>query len=315
MQEQWVPFVRRDPKPDFIEYLKMIILGLTLLPLRWMILSLLFLWYYLVVRIGLLGVDLDKPIPKFRKWFFIIAPQPIARVFFWFLGFYQFKMTGDNRLEDERGRANIIIMNHVSYLDIFLGMAITNTITGFVAKKEVLQVPIISFLSRVWGSLYVDRGKKEGKGSISSLIDERGKNFDQNPILIFPEGTTTNGHYIIPFHLGAFIGGHPIKPIAVRYPYKKFSPSWETISFTSHVFRLLTQLQNNVEIIFLPIYYPSEDEKKDPKLYAKNMQELISQTLKIPVYYSTFKDKQDYHSYLRSHPKSEPSPTPTPVQK
>ena len=54
-----------------------------------------------------------------------------------------------------------------------------------------------------------------------------------------PEGTTTNGNYILPFKTGAFLAGTPIQPVILRYPYIHFSPAWETISGASNSHVLL----------------------------------------------------------------------------
>jgi len=94
------------------------------------------------------------------------------------------------------------------------------------------------------------------------------------PILIFPEGTTTNGKYIISFKTGAFVGGHPVKPVCIRYLAQHFSPTWESIGGIQHIFKLLSQLVNYCEIIWLPVYYPSKEEQNDPKLYAENVQKV-----------------------------------------
>lgn len=43
-----------------------------------------------------------------------------------------------------------------------------------------------------------------------------------------------------------------------------------------HVFLLLCQIVNYMEVIRLPVYYPSEEEKEDPKLYANNVRKLMA---------------------------------------
>lgn len=37
------------------------------------------------------------------------------------------------------------------------------------------------------------------------------------PLLLFPEGTTTNGRYLLPFKTGAFLAGQPLQPVVIRY--------------------------------------------------------------------------------------------------
>jgi lysophosphatidylcholine acyltransferase/lyso-PAF acetyltransferase len=43
-----------------------------------------------------------------------------------------------------------------------------------------------------------------------------------------------------------------------------------------HVFLLLCQFVNYLEVVNLPVYYPSEQEKDDPKLYANNVRKLMA---------------------------------------
>lgn len=38
----------------------------------------------------------------------------------------------------------------------------------------------------------------------------------------------------------------------------------------------LTQVHSSCEIEFLPVYYPSEEEKRDPKLYARNVRDVMA---------------------------------------
>lgn len=47
--------------------------------------------------------------------------------------------------------------------------------------------------------------------------------------------------------------------------------------------RMVTQFENTLDATILPPYVPSEAEKADPKLYAKNVQRLYAQTLGVPV--------------------------------
>ncbi|GBP08705.1 Lysophosphatidylcholine acyltransferase [Eumeta japonica] len=38
----------------------------------------------------------------------------------------------------------------------------------------------------------------------------------------------------------------------------------------------LTQVHSACEIEFLPVYYPSEEERSDPKLYARNVRDVMA---------------------------------------
>lgn len=47
------------------------------------------------------------------------------------------------------------------------------------------------------------------------------------------EGTTTNGDYLLPFKTGVFLAKAPVQPVILRYPYRRFSPAWDSISGVS----------------------------------------------------------------------------------
>jgi 1-acyl-sn-glycerol-3-phosphate acyltransferase len=67
-------------------------------------------------------------------------------------------------------QANIIISNHVSYMDILLLMTNSSVVPGFVSKVEVKKIPIIGWYSQCWQCLYVDRTVE---GGLTSKIIER----------------------------------------------------------------------------------------------------------------------------------------------
>lgn len=62
---------------------------------------------------------------------------------------------------------------------------------------------------------------------LSRIWIQRKASSDRFPrVLLFPEGTTTNGRILMSFQLGAFIPGYPIQPVIVRYPHVHFDQSW-----------------------------------------------------------------------------------------
>lgn len=62
---------------------------------------------------------------------------------------------------------------------------------------------------------------------LSRIWIQRKASSDRFPrVLLFPEGTTTNGRILMSFQLGAFLPGYPIQPVIVRYPHVHFDQSW-----------------------------------------------------------------------------------------
>lgn len=120
-------------------------------------------------------------------------------------------------------------------------------------------------------------------------------------LVVFPEGTTTNGTCLIRFRRGSFVAGLPVQPVLIRHPFKHFSPTWETIPILSYAFRLLTQFVNFVEIIYLPVYIPNEEEKKDPSLFAENVRRKMAAVVNLPLKDATRNDKMRYHELVASN--------------
>jgi hypothetical protein len=66
-------------------------------------------------------------------------------------------------------------------------------------------------------------------------------------------------------------GGSLIAPHG-RYRYRHFSPTWESIPTSIHVFWLLASFVHDVDVIYLPTYTPTKMERQNPQTYADNMQ-------------------------------------------
>nr|CAB3477023.1 unnamed protein product [Digitaria exilis] len=72
----------------------------------------------------------------------------------------------------------------------------------------------------------------------------------------------------------------------------------ERVKEARHVFFLLCQFVNYIEVVRLPVYYPSEQEKEDPKLYANNVRKLIAMEGNLSLSNLGLADKRVYHAAL-----------------
>uniref|UniRef100_A0A7N0UPN6 Phospholipid/glycerol acyltransferase domain-containing protein n=1 Tax=Kalanchoe fedtschenkoi TaxID=63787 RepID=A0A7N0UPN6_KALFE len=70
-------------------------------------------------------------------------------------------------------------------------------------------------------------------GIVTERVREAHENKDAPMMMLFPEGTTTNGDYLLPFKTGAFLSKTPVLPVILRYPYQRLSPAWDSISGVS----------------------------------------------------------------------------------
>jgi 1-acyl-sn-glycerol-3-phosphate acyltransferase len=148
----------------------------------------------------------------------------------------------------ERG-GYVIISNHVSYVDgIVLGSLFP---VVFVSKKEVKRWPLIGQWTTLCGTIFINRQRK---GLVSLLIKEINRKLKQEAnILLFPEGTSTNGERMLPFQtapLAAPLRSRSIiVPVTLAYTSIEEKPVsaanrdlvywYGAMDFTTHFWKLL----------------------------------------------------------------------------
>lgn len=111
-----------------------------------------------------------------------------------------------------------LVTNHVGYLDILVLLSLTGC--RFVSKHEIADWPLIGFLARRAGTLFVKRGTGGREAGLTlegmALALE-----DGDLVVFFPEGTTSPGDCILPFRSGLLSlparDGHPVWPAAMVY--------------------------------------------------------------------------------------------------
>lgn len=114
----------------------------------------------------------------------------------------------------------LFVSNHVSYLDIeVLGSLIKGS---FVAKAEVRTWPFFSWLARLQRTVFVDRRRHK----TSDARDDIRKRLEEGDnLILFPEGTTSDGNRILPFKSALFSaaevrpGGEAltVQPVSIAY--------------------------------------------------------------------------------------------------
>lgn len=100
---------------------------------------------------------------------------------------------------DSRGSrpANgLVCSNHLTYLDILIYAATMPCV--FVAKSEVRRWPIFGFMARSGGTIFVDRDSRLSAGEVAPQI--RAAIEAGVTVLLFPEGTSTDGSEVLRFH-------------------------------------------------------------------------------------------------------------------
>jgi lyso-ornithine lipid O-acyltransferase len=111
----------------------------------------------------------------------------------------------------------VLIANHVSYIDPVVIGAVHPIAP--LAKAEVNRWPLIGTIGRRFGAIFVDRA--DPMSGARALRQAQATLAAGVSVLTFPEGTTSDGEGILPFHLGAFglavLANVPVVPVAITY--------------------------------------------------------------------------------------------------
>ena len=114
--------------------------------------------------------------------------------------------------------AVLYVANHRSYYDIILTYVRVPRPTGYIAKKEMEKIPLLSIWMKHLHCLFLDRNNiKEGLKTILDAVEKAKSGIS---ICIFPEGTRNKtADTFLPFHEGSFKiaekAGIPIVPMTI----------------------------------------------------------------------------------------------------
>lgn len=124
------------------------------------------------------------------------------------------------RVEGQAPERGLLIANHLSYFDIAVLSAAVPC--SFVARLDVGGWPFFGTLARCGGTIFLDRSSMSSAKIVASEITERLQR--AVPIVIFAEGTSTDGTQVLPFRsrlmYPATQMGAPITAAALRYVFK-----------------------------------------------------------------------------------------------
>ena len=111
----------------------------------------------------------------------------------------------------------LVVSNHLGYIDILIYGAIMPCF--FVSKIEVRRWPYFGWAAHSGGALFLDRARRASAAATAQGIAERLSL--AVPVLFFPEGTSTDGSQLLPFHTALFepaiLAQAPVTAAAIRY--------------------------------------------------------------------------------------------------
>ena len=121
-------------------------------------------------------------------------------------------------------RPLLVISNHISIFEIAtFPVALGGS---FIAKKEMEHWPLVGWVSRKFGVVFIDRRPSHALDALAQVRDTL--NSVSYPVFLFPEGTTTNGAYVKPFKstLFNFVENSDVtvQPLVMNYRFRDGAP-------------------------------------------------------------------------------------------
>jgi 1-acyl-sn-glycerol-3-phosphate acyltransferase len=174
----------------------------------------------------------------------------------------------DGELLKHRG---ILVSNHISWLDIIvIGQYLP---ACFVAKSDISSWPVIGYLAKQGGTVFIRRGDKQ---HIRTTTEKMAWLLKQNNnIIAFPEGTTTKGDELRSFHASLFqpalLTKSAVQPVVLQYQgiAKEVAPFVGDDTFVAHLMKILTLDKIEVQLSFLPVINSSGKNRHAVSLEAR----------------------------------------------
>jgi 1-acyl-sn-glycerol-3-phosphate acyltransferase len=211
-----------------------------------------------------------------KRFWFKSLPFFWHRGVCWILGF-DVKVKG----MISNDRPLLLVSNHVSWTDILVLGSLVEL--SFIAKDEVEDWPMFGTLAKLQQTVFIDRKTKQKAGEQSKEIAERLKAGDI--LVLFPEGTTSDGNRILPFKSSLFGAAKMalddddkdakvfVQPVSIAYIKKHGIPlgryhrsiaGWSgTVGMAKHLVGIATAGSLSVEVTFGdPVSYTHHTNRK-----------------------------------------------------
>jgi lyso-ornithine lipid O-acyltransferase len=165
----------------------------------------------------------------------------------------------------------LLASNHMGYVDIVVLGAAQPTI--FLSKSEVRHWPVLGPLAACAGTLFIRRDRK---AEVTRFDEAFARVVREGIILgIFPEGTSTDGRRVLPFHSSLFAAAAaaqwPVTPVWIGYEVAN-SPAggtvekdvsyWGDMTFVSHFLRLVQLEQVRATVVYGTPLTGEQDRKE-----------------------------------------------------
>ncbi len=181
-----------------------------------------------------------------------------------------------------RPGAKLLVANHVSWIDIMAIHAVCPE-ARFVSKADVQKWPLLNRLVSAGGTLYIEREKRRDALRVVHQMADALKAGDT--VAVFPEGTTGDGHMLLPFHANllqaAIATGTPVQPVALRFSdaHHAVSEAAQYVGDTSLAQSLWRLACGDQVVVRLQVMTAHATLHADRRALAAHLSDLIAQQL------------------------------------
>jgi 1-acyl-sn-glycerol-3-phosphate acyltransferase len=162
---------------------------------------------------------------------------------------------------DLKNKNYLFVSNHMSYLDVMIFSSKLPSV--FVTSVDMGEVFFLGTLAEMGGSIFVERRSRQRVDQDLSVMSETLRSGFN--IVIYPEGTSTDGQKLLPFKksllMSAVDAGRDVVPVALKYmeidgePFTKANADkvcwYGDMTFADHFLGLLTFKKVKVRLEFL----------------------------------------------------------------
>lgn len=231
-------------------------------PLRIFIIVLSLIYMSLASRLLLIGHTRGENLTPLRRLLVVLLVRPVFRIILFFFGFIYVNESGK---PTSKSLVPILIANHIGgpWEAAYLMWRANASIVAEVSKVKHWAIrPIFDALE----GIPVDRAAIPGGSAgdaVRAAILAAARESTTPIVLIFPEGTCSNGTALLAFKTGAFTPRLPIQSAAVSYSGRKsLDISWVSVGPGPAVIilRLLSSLYIPMKVRWLPPRHPRAEE-------------------------------------------------------
>lgn len=173
-------------------------------------------------------------------------------------------------------RPTLFVANHTSYLDILVLGAVLPA--SFVAKAEVARWPVIGAIASMQRTVFVERRAQRAKEQNNELTQRLAMG---DSIILFPEGTSSDGTRVLPFKSSLFSvaeaplpqGDLKIQPVSItctgvdglplRRALRSLYAWYGDMTLPGHVWQVVQQGFLTIDIVFhQPVTLPDLGDRK-----------------------------------------------------